>query len=128
MRNPDTEGALWREFGLRQALAHMPRRSPGRAAIEALLARGTLTHQEEQQLKAHGLRTALENMPADAPGRAVVEALLADELRRRPEEAGPAEEHERAELVEQLERLAALRDGGHLSDAEFEAAKRKLLG
>ena len=33
------EGAMWREFGLRNALANMPAGSPGRAVVEALLAR-----------------------------------------------------------------------------------------
>ena len=33
------EGAMWREFGLRKALANMPADSPGRAVVEALLAR-----------------------------------------------------------------------------------------
>ena len=33
------EGVRWREFGLRNALAHMPADSPGRSVIEALLAR-----------------------------------------------------------------------------------------
>jgi hypothetical protein len=36
------EDLMWREFGLRNALAHMPSGSPGRAVIESLLARGTL--------------------------------------------------------------------------------------
>ena len=33
------EGAMWREFGLRKALANMPADSPGRTVVEALLAR-----------------------------------------------------------------------------------------
>src|SRR4051812_14284034 len=76
-RHDDAEGAMWREFGLRRALANMPRRSPGRAVIEALLARGSLTEEEERRIRGEGLRTALANMSPDAPGRAVVEALLA---------------------------------------------------
>jgi hypothetical protein len=35
------EGAMWRQFGLRKALANMEPDSPGRAVIENLLARGT---------------------------------------------------------------------------------------
>src|SRR5438067_11280071 len=82
MGNRDSEtaeGALWREFGLRKALANMPSHSPGRAVIEALLARGTLTPEEGRRFQKQGLRTALANMPADSPGRHVVERLLAAE-------------------------------------------------
>src|SRR5437763_1305402 len=78
-RDDSAEGAMWREFGLRKALANMPADSPGRAVIETLLARGTLTPEEAQGFKTQGLRTALANMPTDSPGRAVVEALLARE-------------------------------------------------
>jgi uncharacterized protein YmfQ (DUF2313 family) len=33
----------------------------------------------------------------------------------------------RTDLLEQLERLVGLHERGHLTDGEFEAAKRKLL-
>jgi Short C-terminal domain len=122
----DENGDQWREFGLRNALAHMPQDSPGRAVIEALLARGRLGPEDERRLRARGLRTALANMPPDSPGRAVVESLLARESDADvppPSRVG----REAPDLVEQLERLAALRESGHLSDAEFEAAKKALL-
>jgi Short C-terminal domain len=137
----DTEGAIGREFGLRRALANMPRHSPGRAVIEALLARGTLTAEEARRFKAEGLRTALQNMPPDSPGRTVVEALLARESRehtgQEPVEAIEADaltspeaasaHPGRVDLVDQLQRLGDLRERGHLTDSEFEAAKRKLM-
>jgi hypothetical protein len=43
------EGAMWREFGLRNALAHMEPDSPGRAVIENLLARGRLARDTETE-------------------------------------------------------------------------------
>ena len=67
------EGQMWREFGLRRALASMPKDSPGRPVVEALLARGSLTPEEQRRFKIRGLSTALESMPADSPGREVVE-------------------------------------------------------
>jgi Short C-terminal domain len=70
-----------------------------------------------------GLRNALANMPADSPGRAVVEALLARDTKAGKTQA-PANE---GDLPAQLERLAALRERGQLTQEEFEAAKRKLL-
>ena len=130
------EGALWREFGLRKALANMPSHSPGRAVIEALLARGTLTPEEGRRFQKQGLRTALANMPADSPGRLVVERLLAaessgqnvlDEGEDVAASGGTATPAPRPELTEQLERLVSLHAHGHLSDKEFEAAKHKLL-
>jgi hypothetical protein len=128
------EGAMWREFGLRRALDHMPARSPGRAVIEALLARGRLTPEEARQFKRRGLRSALASMPADAPGRAVIEQLLARESAGGAIEQAPDVAPERSrtqpgptDLAERLERLAALRERGHLSEREFELAKRKLL-
>jgi hypothetical protein len=134
--NESAEGAMWREFGLRKALANMPRHSPGRAVIEALLARGTLTPEEGRRFKTQGLRTALANMPTDSPGRAVVERLLAaesssqranlDEGEGVPSES-TATTAARPDLPEQLERLAGLHAQGHLTDKEFESAKRKLL-
>ena len=105
--------------------------------IEALLARGTLTPEEGRRFKAAGLHTALANMPVDSPGRAVVEALLANEA---PSQAEAQNDEARvvpevtppptigSDLVEQLERLVSLRERGHLTDADFEAAKRKVLG
>src|ERR1700694_5226102 len=107
--NERGEGAMWREFGLRQALASMPRHSPGRAVIEALLARGTLTPEEGRRFKMQGLRTALANMPADSPGREVVERLLAAKSSETatPPAAAP-------DLTEQLERLVGLHERGHL--------------
>ncbi len=62
-------------------------------------------------------------MPADSPGRTVVEALLAREADSETTST-PASDRD---LPEQLERLAALRDRGQLTDAEFHAAKQKLL-
>src|SRR5690348_6331799 len=80
-RERDTEGAMWREFGLRNALAHMPANSPGRPVVEALLERGSLTAEEGRRFKAQGLRAALASMAADSPGRMVVQSLLDTELR-----------------------------------------------
>ena len=117
------EGAMWRDFGLRKALANMPADSPGRGVIQALLARGSLTEEEGRRFKTQGLRTALANMPADSPGRTVVEALLAREADAETT-SPPASDRD---LPEQLERLASLRDRGQLTDAEFHAAKQKLL-
>ena len=135
-RDDRAEGAMWREFGLRNALSHMPADSPGRAVVEALLARGTLTAEEGRRFKARGLRAALANMPAESPGRAVVEALLARETHGQPGRLDEDEEVEteirhaptgRIDFLEQLERLVALRERGDLTAQEFEAAKRKLL-
>ena len=124
---------MWREFGLRNALAHMPANSPGRPVVEALLARGTLTPDEGRRFKAQGLRAALASMPADSPGRVVVQSLLDSEMgSREAESTGVMEDvsSRRAAtgtVLDSLERLAALREKGHLSEREFEAAKRKLL-
>jgi Short C-terminal domain len=139
-RRDGPEGAAWREFGLRQALAHMPRTSPGRAVIEALLARGSLTDEEGRRFKAQGLRNALASLPPDSPGRVVVETLLARDVDRRasgPEPQAAADDRcvaepvapraEQADLLGRLERLVSLHERGHLADREFEAAKRKLL-
>jgi hypothetical protein len=130
---------MWREFGLRNALAHMPANSPGRPVVEALLARGTLTQDEGRRFKAQGLRAALASMPADSPGRVVVQSLLDSELRSRAAEASASDAVDEmssrnagkatstSTVLDSLERLAALREKGHLTDKEFEAAKRKLL-
>jgi hypothetical protein len=136
-RERDAEGAMWREFGLRNALAHMPANSPGRPVVEALLARGTLTPDEGRRFKAQGLRAALANMPADSPGGVVVQSLLDSELRQgQPHSMGtaegvapqnPSKETRGSDVLDALERLVALREKGHLTDREFEAAKRKLL-
>ena len=134
-----SEDEMWREFGLRNALARMPRRSPGRAIVETLLARGSLSEEEGRRFKIEGLRNALAHMPPDEPGRAVVEALLTRERGRlaaadEPEVADTraasesvAQPAARTDLLEQLERLVGLHERGHLTDGEFEAAKRKLL-
>jgi hypothetical protein len=114
---------MWRDFGLRKALANMPADSPGRGVIQALLERGSLTQDEARRFKTQGLRTALANMPAASPGRAVVEALLAREAES---ETTPTPARNQ-DLPEQIERLAALRARGQLTDAEFDAAKQKLL-
>ena len=136
-RERDAEGAMWREFGLRNALAHMPANSPGRPVVEALLARGTLTPDEGRRFKAQGLRAALASMPADSPGRVVVQSLLdSDVASREAESSGALDEVSSrkasrgtsgSNVPDSLERLAALREKGHLTDREFEAAKRKLL-
>jgi hypothetical protein len=139
-RRDGPEGAAWREVGLRRALAHMPRTAPGRAAIEALLARGSLTDEEGRRFEARELRHALASMPPDSPGRVVVETLLAREVDRPASGAEPqadaadrsgaepvAPRAERADLLGQLERLVSLHERGHLTDREFEAATRKLL-
>jgi Lon protease-like protein len=129
---------MWREFGLRTALAHMPRHSPGRAVIETLLARGSLTDEDGRRFKMEGLRTALAHIPPDEPGRAVVEDLLARERARAaatseaevaetPADEPVAQPAARTDLTQQLERLASLHERGHLTSSEFEAAKRKLL-
>src|SRR5919199_6852839 len=134
-----SEDEMWREFGLRNALAHIPRRSPGRAVIEALLARGSLGEEEGRRFKIEGLRNALAHMPPDEPGRAVVEALLARERGRlaavdeseaadtRAASESVAQPAAPTDLPAQLERLVVLAQRGHLTDGEFEAAKRKLL-
>lgn len=142
-RRDRSEGDLWREFGLRNALAHMPHSSPGRAVIEALLAQGRLTDEEGRRFKAAGLRNALAHMPPDSPGHAVVEALLAREVRReaeadalssdepeppRRQPSAAAKQGAHADVLDDLERLVRLREQGHLTDQEFDAAKRKLLG
>jgi Short C-terminal domain len=130
------EGAMWREFGLRRALANMPSHSPGRPVIEALLARGTLTAEEARRFKKQGLRTALASMPADSPGRLVVQRLLAAQSSGANGDVHEAEESasagssmpaSRPDLATQLERLVSLHDRGHLTDREFEAAKQRLL-
>src|SRR5689334_3838935 len=136
-REREAEGAMWREFGLRNALAHMPANSPGRPVVEALLERGTLTPDEGRRFKAQGLRAALASMPADSPGRVVVQSLLDSETRSREAESSGAVDDVRSRpaardtnestVLDSLERLAALREKGHLSEKEFEAAKRKLL-
>lgn len=46
----------------------------------------------------------------------------------RPDEASSAAGSSAPGLVEELERLAALRERNHLTEEEFSAAKRKLLG
>jgi hypothetical protein len=122
-KDNDAEGAMWREFGLRRALANMPADSPGRPVVEALLARGTLSPEEGRRFKTRGLRAALASMPSDSPGRVVVQALL-----DREESRTPRRESSRADVLDDLERLIDMRERGHLTDAEFEAAKRKLLG
>jgi polyhydroxyalkanoate synthesis regulator phasin len=134
-RENEAVGAAWREFGLRKALANMPANSPGRPVVEALLARGKLTPEEGRRFKAQGLRAALASMPSDSPGRVVVQELLDRTLRHGEEgdiddDDGPrarSTDRGRADLAEQLERLARLRESGHLTDKEFDAAKRKLL-
>lgn len=132
----DPEGRTWREFGLTQALRNMPSDSPGRAVVEALLARGTLTPEEKRRFKARGLRAALATMPADSPGRVAVEAALARDSREQPPTSPPDDAHGspaaasnsgHAGLLDELERLAALHERGHLTAEEFEAAKRILL-
>ncbi len=133
----DAKGAMWREFGLRNTIAHMPANSPGRPVVEALLARGTLTPAEGRRFKAHGLRAALASMPADSPGRVVVQALLDDEMRHRQpadadaiDDAAPrprSAEARGSDVLDALERLVAMREKGHLTDTEFQTAKRKLL-
>ena len=45
-----------------------------------------------------------------------------------PRHARPVEENEPVGLVDELERLARLRDAGALTEAEFQAAKSRLLG
>jgi hypothetical protein len=135
-RDRDAEGAMWREFGLRRALANMPSDSPGRAVVEALLARGTLTEEEGRRFKRRGLRAALDSMPSDSPGRVVVQALLDRELRPGRSDDADVEDFDRptvaeskggGQVLDNLERLVALRERGHLTNEEFEAAKRKLL-
>jgi hypothetical protein len=130
-----SEDEMWRELGLRTALARMPRHSPGRAVIEALLTRGSLSKEDGRRFKIEGLRTALAHMPPDEPGRAVVETLLARERERlaaheptAADKEPPAERGAAPDLLDQLERLAALHESGRLTDHEFETAKRKLLG
>jgi hypothetical protein len=128
---------MWREFGLRNALAHMPANSPGRPVVEALLARGTLTADEGRRFKAQGLRAALASMPADSPGRVVVQSLLDSAVRAQEPDSsvGVDDASSRSasrstssgNVLDSLERLAALREKGHLTEREFEAAKRKLL-
>jgi Short C-terminal domain len=137
----ELEGRRWREFGLRTALERLPRNSPARGVLRAVLDHGTLTPEEARRFKSRGLRIALANMPPEAPGRAVLEDLLARETGRRsldPHGVGLGvglgdNEPERGEnplsvgLASELERLVALRDQGHLTPSEFAAAKRKLL-
>ncbi len=127
----------WRALGLRAALAHMPRDAPGRAVVERLLTAGRLGPGDGRRFKAHGLRRALASMPPDSPGRAVVEAILAQESHLQADPTAVTEDDlpspivsadmSRPDVVEQLERLAALHTSGQLDDAEFETAKRRLL-
>ena len=55
------------------------------------------------------------------------QAIIADQEESASSDAGPAAAEEKSYLDE-LERLAKLRDQGVISDEEFEAKKKQLLG
>ena len=62
------EGAMWRDFGLRKALANMPADSPGRGVIQALLARGSLTEEEGGASKHRAYGQHWRTCPRTRPG------------------------------------------------------------
>jgi hypothetical protein len=67
-----------------------------------------------------------DESPRLAPGDAMLETIRALFPEARIVEPAPSEPAR--DLVDDLARLARLREEGHLSEAEFEAAKRGLLG
>jgi len=75
--------AMWREFGLRNALAHMPADSPGRAVVQSLL--------------------DSEMRPRDAEASGGM-----DEVSSRRAASGT----NGSDVLDSLERLAALREMG----------------
>ncbi len=68
-----------------------------------------------------GAHKALTRMPEEGPPR--ISARL-----RNAQSSPPPEPSQKTTLADDLSRLAALRSSGALTDAEFEAAKAKLLG
>jgi uncharacterized protein (DUF697 family) len=94
----------------------------GRVAVEHFEARGTF---DDLDLDAAQARYA----EAYEEGKAV--AAKVREAKAAAEAEATAEAHPKAEAADpigQLERLAALHDKGALTDAEFTAAKARLLG
>ena len=71
-----------------------------------------------KQMDARELRSA--GLGADAVGEAVAKAVAA--------QGAPGPSAGAADVPEQIERLARLRDAGHITPEEFEAKKSELLG
>lgn len=91
------------------------------AQVETGLIWGKLT------ILASGNKAVIDNMPKDQA------RSLGDHVRRRlnkpsPQQPGPERGTPSDDVVSQLERLAKLRQQGLLTDQEFVAQKRRLLG
>lgn len=98
-----------------KSLAGSAARTAGRTAIiagTATAVAGKVAH--GQAARAHGAA------PAQAPAAAAPPAYV-------PQPISAADENAGDHLIAQIERLAALKTAGVISEDEFAAAKRKLL-
>lgn len=100
------------------AMSEMPYRLLGRASISA----GWKWAQVELSGLGGGRALSIDHV-GKRPAQEMVTFLQS----RLGNATAPMPREVRPQLVDELERLAGLRDRGALSDAEFEAAKRRLL-
>lgn len=79
--------------------------------------------QQEIYRQMDARETRQSSTDATAVGDAVAQAIAAQQPAAAPAAAAPA-----ADVPEQIEQLARLRDAGHITPEEFEAKKSELLG
>ena len=82
--------------------------------------------QQEIYRQMDARETRQSSTDATAVGDAVAQALAAQQPAGTP--AAPAPAGSGADVPEQIEQLARLRDAGHITPEEFEAKKSELLG
>jgi hypothetical protein len=81
---------------------------------------------DETLMITHSGTSAQISSMCHGQGDAIVQQFRGLKSHAAPQTAAPAEPV--SDPIEQLERLAALRDQGILTDEEFQAKKTKLLG
>jgi hypothetical protein len=120
----------------RRPIVLQPRRGPGlvetmaRTAVIAGTANATVNAMNKSAAKKEqAQQTAAQTQTDIADMQAQLAALQAQQMQadlQQAQAAAPAAPQ--ADMIAQLQQLAQLNQAGVLSDAEFEAAKAKLLG
>jgi hypothetical protein len=127
-------GARRRRTMRRQTQRRMRRRRRRRILlVGGLLAFGAykLSKRDAQRIEEH-TGTAPEDMTDEELERAMDELNIEKQYRDASDqeyvEEAPAQEASEPSYLDELERLAQLRDQGVITDEEFEAKKKQLLG